>query len=153
LIGDMASGMELTTKLIELYPDYGPNHMTLGLGYIKQGRNNEGLAEMKKAYDLDPSPNALSRLAYASAVAGKEKEARRILKDLAAKYDRREMLARDIAVVYVGLGDHEKTFEWLEKDFVSRSSELAAIRSMPEFDQIRSDPRYADLLRRMGLKS
>ncbi|PYS98430.1 MAG: hypothetical protein DMF63_16235 [Acidobacteria bacterium] len=152
LIGDSATGMELTTKLIELYPDYGPNHITLGLGYIKQGRKTEGLAEMKKAYDLNPSPGALARVAYACALAGKAHEAGKLLKELMAKYERHEIIARDIAVVYIGMRDYDKAFECLEKDFASRSSELAAIRSMLEFDEIRSDPRYADLLRRMGLK-
>jgi Flp pilus assembly protein TadD len=153
LLGNDAAGIELTTKLIELYPEYGPNHMTLGAAYVRQGRKNDGLAEMTKAYELDPSPSALANLAYASAVAGKLHDANRMLKDLTAKYERREMLARDVAIVYIGLEDHEKAFEWLEKDFASRSSELAAITSMQEFDPIRSDPRYVSLLRRMGLKT
>jgi TolB-like protein/Flp pilus assembly protein TadD len=153
LLGNDVAGIELTTKLIELYPEYGPNHMTLGAAYVRQGRKNDGLAEMTKAYELDPSPSALANLAYASAVAGKLHDANRMLKDLTAKYERREMLARDVAIVYIGLEDHEKAFEWLEKDFASRSSELAAITSMQEFDPIRSDPRYVSLLRRMGLKT
>ncbi len=131
---------------------YGPNHMTLGLAYIKQGRKDEGLAEMKKSYDLDPSLTALARLAYATAVAGRSHEANRMLKDLTAIYKRRGMLARDVAIVYVGLGEKEKAFEWLEKDFMSRSSELAAIISMQEFDALRGEPRYADLRKRMGLQ-
>ena len=153
LIGDTQTCIDLTTKLIELYPDYGPNHMTLGLAYIKQGRKTDGLAEMKKSYELNPSPSAFARLAYANAVAGKRNEANRILRELFGKYERHEMLARDIAIVYVALGNHEKAFEWLERDFVSRSSELAAIISMQEFDPIRGEPRYADLRKRMGLRS
>lgn len=62
-----------------------------------------------------------------------------------------ENAATDIAFVYVELGDKEKTFEWLEKAFQVRGAKLPWFRLGPTFDPIRNDPRYKDLLKRMGL--
>jgi hypothetical protein len=56
-----------------------------------------------------------------------------------------------IATVYAGLGDRDKAFEWLEKAYQERSPRLTWLKVEPMLDSIRSDPRYADLLRRMGL--
>ncbi|HZS06566.1 MAG TPA: hypothetical protein VFD58_17145 [Blastocatellia bacterium] len=56
-----------------------------------------------------------------------------------------------MAVIYAGLKDPDRAFEWLEKAYQSRSIALTVIKSDPEIDSLRSDPGYADLLRRMGL--
>jgi hypothetical protein len=74
------------------------------------------------------------------------------LKELEEKYAKRESAAFNIAAVYAGLGEKDQAFAWLEKDFQSRSGTLFQITFLPTFDTLRSDPRYADLLRRMGLR-
>ncbi len=87
-----------------------------------------------------------------SAVSGKHAEALAKLKELEAKYERREVLGRDVAAVYAGLGDKDQAFAWLEKDFQAHSGSLLSTRLWFAFESLRSDPRYADLLRRMGLQ-
>ena len=91
-------------------------------------------------------------LGNAYALAGKRAEALVILKELEAKYARREAIAQNVAWVYAGLGDRDRTFEWLEKDFQQRSGLLPQVTWQFAFDDLRSDPHYADLLRRMGLE-
>jgi len=72
-------------------------------------------------------------------------------KELEAKYTRKEAIGQYIATVYVGLGNKDKAFEWLEKDFQVRNGKLVEIRWQLQFDALRDDPRYKDLLKRMGL--
>jgi hypothetical protein len=73
------------------------------------------------------------------------------LKELEAKYARNEASGLHIATIYAGLGDRDKAFDWLEKDFNARSGQIAQIRWMSQFDAVRDDPRLNNLLRRMNL--
>ncbi len=82
---------------------------------------------------------------------GKRSEANAIIKELEQRYARKESSGVNIAAVYTGLGDKDKAFEWLEKDFQSRSGELAGIRWGIQFESLRDDPRYKDLVRRVGI--
>jgi hypothetical protein len=75
-----------------------------------------------------------------------------MLKEIQGKYERHEALGKDVAAVYAGLGDKDQVFVWLEKDFQARIGALSRIRWELPFESVRSDPRYADLLRRMGLQ-
>jgi hypothetical protein len=88
---------------------------------------------------------------YALAVAGKRDQALAVVKELEQKYAAKEMDGVRIASVYIGLGDKDKAFEWLEKDFQMRRPTLPEMRLEMEFRSVRDDPRYKDLLRRMGL--
>ena len=67
------------------------------------------------------------------------------------KYTRKEAIGQYLAAVYVGLGDKDKAFEWLEKDFQARNGKLTEIRWQLQFESLRDDPRFKDMLKRMGL--
>lgn len=151
LKGDVNSSIEQTKKLIELHPNYAPNHGFLGLAYIKQGRHSEALAEMQKAVELERSSTSLAFLGYANAISGKYLEANDLIRELEGRYAKREALGRDISAVYAALRKNDQAFAWLEKDFQVRSGDLSTITWSPMFDSLRNDPRYADLLRRMKL--
>jgi hypothetical protein len=75
------------------------------------------------------------------------------VRELEERYDRQEAGAAQLAFVFAGLGDKDQAFAWLEKSFQERTIGLAgALRFEPFLlDPLRDDPRYADLLRRMGL--
>jgi hypothetical protein len=75
-----------------------------------------------------------------------------LLKELEAKYKTRESLAQYVAAVYAGLGDKDQAFVWLEKGFQDKCGLLSFVVVDATFDPLRDDPRYADLLRRMGLR-
>ena len=94
----------------------------------------------------------MSSLGYCYAVNGRRAEALAILKELEEKYAGRKAIAKDLAGVYAGLGDKDQVFAWLEKGFEQRSGELPYITTHFNFEDLRSDPRYADLVRRMGLQ-
>jgi TolB-like protein/Tfp pilus assembly protein PilF len=152
--GDVNSSVEQVRRVIDLDPNYPRGHDILGLAYLKQGHYSEAIAEVRNAVDLSSRRDRrpLSDLGYSYAISGKRAEALAVLKELEAKYERHEALGRDLAAVYAGLGEKDQAFAWLEKDFQAHNGQLARIRWEPPFESLRSDPRFTDLLRRMGLK-
>src|SRR5438876_1300 len=150
--GDVNSAIVEARKIIELDPRYPRGHMYLGLAYVKQGNYADANAELRKAVDLPERDRSVpGTLGYGYAVSGRRVEALAILKELEEKYGRHEAVGLDLAAVYAGLGDKDQAFAWLEKDFQARSGLLPRVRWYEPYESLRSDPRYADLLRRMGL--
>jgi len=151
-LGDVKSAFEQAKKLIELDPNnWGPHHR-MALVYLKQGNKPEALKEFQKAVELSRrSSFTLCYYGYGLGLSGKRQEAAAIIKELEARYAKRQAGGRDLAYVYAGLGDNDQAFAWLEKDFQARSSDLTVIKSEFASESLRGDPRYKDLLRRMGL--
>src|SRR5213080_357854 len=151
--GDVNSAIVEARKIIELDPRYPRGHMYLGLAYLKQGNYADANAELRKAVDLPERDRSVpGTLGYGYALSGRRVEALAILKELEEKYGRHEAVGQDLAAVYAGLGDKDQAFAWLEKDFQARSGLLPRVRWYVPYESLRSDPRYADLLRRMGLQ-
>ena len=151
--GDVNSSIAQCKRVIDLDPNFPRAHEYLGLAYLKQGRHSEAIRELQKAVELSGRERRpLRDLGYGYAISGRRAEALAALKELEGKYEKHEAIGQDLAAVYAGLGEKDQAFAWLEKDFQARSGLLAWIRWTPPFDSLRSDPRYADLLRRMGLK-
>lgn len=141
-------------RVMELDPNFPSAYLVLGWAYFKQRRYEEAIAEFQRAVELSRRTNFyLKDLGYAYAAAGRREDALRIARELEEKYARREALGLDLADVYAGLGDKDKVFAWLERDFQRGSgSQLPTITFNFAFDDLRSEPRYADLVRRMGLE-
>jgi len=151
LTNDYEHCMIATKDLIELYPRYSSNYVTLGYALLGQSKKGEAIAAFEKAVELERTGQTLSALGYANAISGRLSKAIILVKELEERYSRHEALGREIAAVYAGLGNYEKAFSWLEIDFESRSTELSTIRYLPQFNAMRDTPRFQDLLRRMGL--
>jgi TolB-like protein/tetratricopeptide (TPR) repeat protein len=146
------ASIENSLKLIELDPNFVPAYQYLGLSYLKQGRSAEAITALKKAVELSGGSSiTLGDLGYVYAVTGKRTEAQAIIKQLEDKYARKEAIGQYLATVYVGLNDKDKAFEWLEKDFQIRNGKLPEIRWQLQFESLRADPRFKDLLKRMNL--
>ena len=151
LQNDHNASIENSLKIIELDPNFSGAYSYLGLSYLKQGRNAEAIANLEKAVELSNRAGvALTDLGYGYGVTGKRTEAIAIVKELEEMYARKESNGRYVAGVYAGLGEKDKAFEWLEKDFQTKE-DLAGIRWQIPFESLRDDPRYKDLLKRMGL--
>jgi TolB-like protein/tetratricopeptide (TPR) repeat protein len=146
------ASIENSLKIIELDPNFGPAYQYLGLSYLKQGRSAEAITALKKAVELTgESSISLGDLGYVYAATGKRTEALTIIKQLEDKYERKQAIGQYIAPVYLGLGEKDKAFEWLERDFQARDGKLPEIRWQLQFDSLRDDARYKDLLKRMSL--
>ncbi len=151
LQNDHNASIENSLKLIELDPSFSMAYQSLGVSYLKQGRNAEAISALEKSVDLsDRAGVKLADLGYAYGVTGKRTEAIAIVKELEEKYAKKEANPQNIVAVYAGLGDKDKAFEWLEKSFQTKG-DLTYIRWAIPYESLRDDPRFKDLLKRMGL--
>jgi hypothetical protein len=120
--------------------------------YIQKDMPNFALQEARKAADLsNESTLSMSALALAYAASSNTKEARRILQTLQAASNWRYISSFEISAIFASLKEADHAFESLQKAYENRDYNLYRLRADPRFDSLRSDPRYADLLRRIGL--
>ncbi len=143
--------IEQDRKTLELDPNYASGRQWLGNAYVQKSMYKEGIGELEKASSASPTaPIPLSWLGYAYALAGRRADAQKVLKQLSELAKQEYVPAVDRARVYAGLGEKDKAFEWLENGLEDRST--GNIRVEMPWDPLRSDPRFADLLRRMNLQ-
>jgi eukaryotic-like serine/threonine-protein kinase len=147
--------IEQLKKTLDLAPNFGLAINDLGEAYLEKSMFAEAIAEFEKGVAMPLGKVApLSSLAYAYARAGRKAEAQKILDQLNKLSKQQYIQPRLMARIYVGLGDKDKAFEFLEKSFDDRSIEsgFATLNVDPTFDPLRSDPRLPELLRRMNLQ-
>jgi TolB-like protein/Tfp pilus assembly protein PilF len=152
LAGRENEAVEQIQKTLEMDPHFAPAHNQLGWAYLRQGKNEEAVAEFQKGVALSGSdPNESIDLGYAYAVMGKRDQAKKILATLKRKRERSFVSPAGLAIVAGALGDKDEAFGWLNKAYELRDPQLTYLKVGPRFTPLRSDPRYQDLLRRMGL--
>jgi TolB-like protein/Flp pilus assembly protein TadD len=139
-------------KVLELDPNYSGAHSMLGLALLEKREYEQAIAELQKGVALIPGNKEGYSiwLGYAYAVAGKRDEAQTTLATQVAHHTQTQAGAQGIALTYVGLGDKDQAFNWLETAYRERDT-VAMLKAYPFWDSIRSDPRFQDLLRRVGL--
>ena len=142
--------IEQLRKTLELDSGFVPALTVLGSAYLEKSMYQEAFAEFEKALSIAPgNTQALWRVGYAYAVTGRRAEAQKVLDDLSKK---KYVPAATMAIIYTGLGQKDQAFRWLEKSYEEHDSgPFSFIKVYPIFDPLRSDPRFADLLRRMNL--
>jgi TolB-like protein/Tfp pilus assembly protein PilF/predicted Ser/Thr protein kinase len=147
--------IEQEQRTLELDPTYIPAHRTLGMTYAQKSMYREATAEFDKALLISPgNPGALSELGYCYALSGQRPAAQKVLDQLNELSKQKYVPAGYRAMIYIGLGEKDKAFEWLEKSYQDRfivGDGMGDIKVDPVFDPLRSDPRFKDLLRRMNL--
>jgi serine/threonine protein kinase/Flp pilus assembly protein TadD len=139
-------------KTLELDPNFWVAHWTLGRAYEQKAMFTEAIAEIQKAIDFSgSSPLSLAALGHTYAVSGRRAEAERVLNQLKDSSKQTYISPYGIAAIHAGLGEKDQAFLWLEKAYEERSGWLIWLRAEPGSDPLRSDPRFQDLLRRIGL--
>jgi TolB-like protein/Flp pilus assembly protein TadD len=142
--------IQQSRKTIEMDPNFGLAHNQLAQAYLQKGMHDEAITELQKAIQLSgDSPTCKANLARAYATGGKRDEALRLLSDLKKRSNPGYSYASEIATVYAALGDNGQAMTWLEKGYEERFNPGVLLR--PGFDPLRSDPRFQDLVRRIGL--
>lgn len=137
-------------KTLELEPDFPLTLTLLGSAYAAKGDYGRAIPYFKKAIAIDDFADFQAFLGQAEGASGNRIEADRILAQLKAQGTRRYVSPVGIAVVYLGMGDKPQAMEWLEKGYAERADWLVYLRTEPVFDSLRSDPRFQDLLHRLG---
>jgi len=135
----------------EMDPNFAPTRLFLGLAYEQATKCEEAIVEFKKALSLSQEcPLVATALGHAYALAGRTREARKLLGNLEDSSKGGCVAGYHVAAIYAALGDNDRVFECLEKAYEDRSLWMAHLRVMPRLDPLRSDPRFQDLLRRMN---
>jgi TolB-like protein/Flp pilus assembly protein TadD len=151
--GDVESAINQCKRAMELDPQFWIIHLRLSAAYLESGQKEEALAEATKGAELvNRVTIALAILGYTQGVAGKREDALATAQELERRFAGGEGDGLAVGAVYMGLGDNDRAFEWLEKDVAAKRPSTVEIFLEPEFRSLRSDPRFRNLRRRMGLQ-
>ena len=148
---------EALTRLretLEMDPNYYLARLCASSAYTEKGMYAEAVSEAQKAREIAGagSTRAAASLGYALAKLGKEAEARSILEDL-LKSSRRYVSPYGIALVYNGLGKRDEALTWLERAYAERHQGMVFLKVEPKWNSLRPDPRFQNLMRRVGFPS
>jgi len=139
-------------RVIEMDPNNFWGHFLKGGALVGENKYREAIPELQKATELSAGAKyAQAALGHALALAGRKREARDLVEQLKEESKRSYVGAYNIALIHIGLGENDRAFEWLDKAYEERSNWLSYVKVEPRLDPLRSDPRFADLLRHMGL--
>ncbi|MDQ2746048.1 MAG: tetratricopeptide repeat protein [Acidobacteriota bacterium] len=139
-------------RALELDDNFMRTHLRLSQAYARQGLYQEALAESLKARAIaGDTPQTTAQIAYVQAVSGHQPEARAALAELKERSARQYIPPYDIALIYTGLGETDRAFEWFEKAYADHSTEMIYFKVEPILSPLRSDPRYQNILLRMKL--
>lgn len=142
--------LESLRKTLQIDAHFVLARAMLGQCYLQLGRFREAVAELQTASELsEASPPYRAMLGRALALAGNSSEAHSILNELKEQSSRSYVSSYCIAEIYLGLGDADQMFEWLEKAYEERARQLVMLKVEPGIDPVRSDARFQNLLRRM----
>ena len=141
-------------RTLEMDPNFWLSHINLGRSYTQLGIHQDAISELRKAGELSGgNTEALSFLGFAYAVAGQTDDALKILHELNQQLKRGYVPPYHLAIVHAGLGEKDQAFEWLEQAFQKHAVDLFTLKVEPMFDSLRSDQRFEDLLKQVGLVS
>ena len=150
----MPRAIESLRKTLEMDPNFALAHFRLGGAYESKGMYEEAIAEYQRVIELSGSSTDKSsmsaNLAHAYAASGRGDQARDILDRLKEQSQQPYFSPFDIAAIHTALGEKDQAFEWLEKAYEARTPDLRFLKVTQWMDSLRSDPRFADLLRRVG---
>jgi len=139
-------------KISELDPHFFVPHWGMGLCYEQAGKYEDAIAQFQKTIELSGrGANTIASLGHVFGLAGRPSEAQKILLELKARSKKRYVSSYQVALVELGLGYKDQAIRELETAFEERSTLLTYLKMDPRFDPLRSDSRFQDLLRRVGL--
>jgi len=154
-LGMFAEAIQMDQEMLAMDPSFAAAHWNLGVIHMLQGRFEEALEELGQSVEYSGGmPTTLAIQAYAYAISGDEETALAILAELEG---RRQSPGPGyvspvlIACVYEGLGRTDEALNWLERAITERDGWLVFMNAFPAFDSLRREPRFEDILRRVGL--
>jgi tetratricopeptide (TPR) repeat protein len=139
-------------KGLELHPNDSSLQYQLGWVYVYSGAFDKGIEAIRRSLAADGGDPSLSPdLAYIDAMLGKRDQTRQILNRLLTLAKKNPVAPGMIALVYIALDERAQALTWLEKAYQQHSSMMTWLKTDPRFDRIREEPRFQELMRRVGL--
>lgn len=140
-------------SLLAVHPDSALARWYVGFALIGKGNPEEAIAELQKtASMMHRSPGSLELLATAYGYAGRRREALRLINELKLRREQSYVPAGAFINPYLALRDYNEAFAWFERAYAEQSNILQFLKVHPFFDTVRDDPRFQDLVRRVGLR-
>src|SRR5580693_1104306 len=152
LVHSYDKSIEQSRKTVDMDANFALAHNQLGQAYLQKRMYEPAIAELEKSVQLSGGcPTCMANLARAYAESEKRGEAEKLLGDLKKRSNPNASLAAEISMIYAALGDRNQAINWLEKGYQERFNPGVLLR--PGFDSLRSDPRFENVARRIGLPS
>jgi tetratricopeptide (TPR) repeat protein len=157
MAGQYDAAVEQCRKMQEIDPNNDLGHLYCGEVDVQKGNLAQAILELQEAVKISEERNphvngrAIAYLAYAFSLAGKKNDAQNLLAKLQEISKQRYLPPDLVAAVYSGLGQKQEAFEWLEKAYRVHARDLLELKYDPHFANLRSDPRFIELVRRIGL--
>ncbi len=152
LAGQIDQSIEQLRKTVELEPNFLIGHYRLGQAYADKGMYDEAMSEFNQVLNL---PNgkalALTGIAQTYALSGNRAEAHKSLNEVLGMSRHQYVSPAQIGAIFIALGENDKAFEWLEEANRAHDLNIVRLKHDPRFTGLRSDPRYHDLVRRIGI--
>jgi TolB-like protein/DNA-binding winged helix-turn-helix (wHTH) protein/Tfp pilus assembly protein PilF len=146
------AAIEQYRKTLELYPNQAAPRDSLGWAYVYKRMYDQGIEEIRKSIALYGEDQSLSpEIAFIYGMTGRKGEAQEILDRLLTTSKTVPIAAHHFALIYIGMGKKEEAFAWLEKAYQQHSPMMAWLEVDQRFDTLRGEPRFQDLMRRVGL--
>ena len=144
-------GIDQLRKTVEMDPAFIVAHHRLAFCYERKGMYSDAIAEFEKMSSLGARTSGDGGLGLTYAMAGKRNEAQKVLAELQEISKQRYVSPSVFALIYAALGDKDQAFTWLEKSVEEHDLITARLKVDQRFDSLRSDPRFAELVKRVGL--
>jgi tetratricopeptide (TPR) repeat protein len=150
--GRYDEALEALNKTLEMDPTFSSTYLYLGSVYLQESRYEDALAafQKEKEYARGWGTRVDAWIGVAYMKLGQREKTQEILDELIKRSEQTYVRRTSIAILYFALGEDDLGFQWLEKAYEEYDSFLRLIRSEPIFDRVRSDPRFREIVRKMG---
>ncbi|CAN5191856.1 hypothetical protein BH20ACI2_BH20ACI2_07690 [soil metagenome] len=150
LNGDIQGARGQFRRTVEMDPSWFNGHFHMGLIDVIDGQIAESIPHFQKSVELAPSAlRPVGMLGFSLAVVGRRAEAIELLKRLEARHAQGVSAASNIATIFIGLGEKEKAYKWLEKGFLDKDIEISRSHWYPQFNSIRDEPRFKEIMEKV----
>ena len=137
----------------EMNPKFWTPYFVMAISFTKKGEYKKAFAAFEKALAFSVrNHEILGILGWAKGLAGKRAEAGKILNELTELLKKRYVTPFSFALIHLGLGGADQALDWIEKGVAERAGDAVGLKANPVWDDLRSEPRFVELVKKIGLE-